>query len=167
MGAGKSTIGRNLAALLGKDFHDTDHAIEAHTGAQVSLIFDVEGEEGFRARETAMIDELTAKQGVVVATGGGAVLRPENRQLLRERGYVVYLHADVDTLVKRTRRDKKRPLLQNVDRRQKLTELLAARDALYRQTAHYVIETGRRSPRALARDIAQILSTIEHEAHSI
>lgn len=155
MGAGKSTIGRQLAALLEKSFLDSDHEIECRTGTTIPIIFDVEGEPGFRQRESAVIDELTRRRGIVLATGGGVVLDPENRHHLRDRGFVVYLHADIETLVNRTRRDHNRPLLDNVDRREKLLELIARRDPLYRETAHMVVETDDRPPKTVARDICR------------
>ncbi len=160
MGAGKSTIGRHLAELLGKQFFDSDHELEKRTGASIPLIFEIEGESGFRSRESAMLDELSSRHDVVLATGGGAVLDPVNRQRLRERGTVVYLQADVETLVQRTRRDRNRPLLQNVDRRHKLTELMDLRDPIYRETAHIIVHTDQRPPKSVARDI---LNELERE----
>jgi shikimate kinase len=155
MGAGKSTIGRQLASILKKTFLDSDHEVERRTGTTIPIIFDVEGETGFRQRESAAIDELTSCHGIVLATGGGVVLDPENRRRLHERGFVVYLHADIETLVNRTRRDRNRPLLNNVDRREKLLELIAQRDPLYRETAHLVVETDDRPPKTVARDICR------------
>lgn len=153
MGAGKSTIGRHLAELLHKQFQDCDHVIEERTGAPISLIFEIEGEAGFRKREAAALDELTQQNDIVLATGGGAVLLPENRQVLRDRGIVVYLCAPLETLVERTQKDRNRPLLQNTDRRAKLEEILRVRDPLYRETAHVVVHTTRRSPLTVAREI--------------
>jgi shikimate kinase len=161
MGAGKSTIGRHLAELLHKRFQDSDHVIEARTGAAVSLIFEIEGEAGFRKRETTTLDELTREDDVVLATGGGAVLAPENRRLLHERGVVVYLCAPLETLVERTQKDRNRPLLQNTDRRAKLEQILRERDPLYRETAHIVVHTTRRSPLGVARDIAARLKEFQ------
>ena len=160
MGAGKSTIGRQLAALLKKDFLDVDHEIERRTGAAIPLIFEIEGESGFRRRETLVIDELTRKTNVVLATGGGAVLDADNRKALRERGSVVYLRAEIDILVERTRRDRNRPLLQTPDPRAKLEEIMRAREPLYRSTAHVVIETDRRNPQMVARDVADTLKAL-------
>jgi len=145
MGAGKTTVGRALARRLGRPFFDSDHEIVARTGVAVPVIFEVEGETGFRAREAAMIDELTQRSGIVLATGGGAVLRDENRANLRERGVVIYLRTNPHELWLRTRRDKNRPLLQTEDPRAKLESLYQARDALYRECAHVVIDTGRPS----------------------
>ncbi|WP_296228829.1 shikimate kinase [Ralstonia sp. UBA689] len=143
MGAGKTTVGRAVARRLDLPFFDSDHEIEARCGVRVPVIFELEGETGFRDRETHVIDELTSRKGVVVATGGGAVLRPENRAFLRERGTVIYLRANSHDLYLRTRHDKNRPLLQTENPRAKLEELLAVRDPLYREVAHFVIETGK------------------------
>jgi shikimate kinase len=143
MGAGKTTVGRAVARRLGRPFVDSDHEIEARTGARISVIFDLEGEEGFRQRESAVIDELTQRPGLVLATGGGAVMRPQNREWLRSRGLVIYLRATPHDLWLRTRRDKNRPLLQTDDPRAKLESLYALRDPLYRECAHFIIETGR------------------------
>jgi shikimate kinase len=143
MGAGKSTIGRALAEELGVPFHDTDTLIEQRSGASIAWIFDVEGEAGFRERETAVIRDLAAGRGAVVATGGGAVLREENRRALTDHTEVVYLRATPDELFRRLRRDTQRPLLQVRDPLRRLRELYRERDPLYRLTARYVIETGR------------------------
>ncbi|MDH3563312.1 MAG: shikimate kinase, partial [Gammaproteobacteria bacterium] len=135
MGAGKSTIGRHLAELLNKDFRDSDSEIEKRTGAGIPLIFEIEGETGFRARESSILDDLTRLSNTVLATGGGAVLSEDNRKILRERGVVVYLHAPLETLLQRTRRDRHRPLLQTTDRRRTLEDILKAREPVYRQAA--------------------------------
>ncbi|MCY0388330.1 shikimate kinase [Robbsia sp. Bb-Pol-6] len=153
MGAGKTTIGRALARRLGRAFFDSDHEIEARTGVRVPIIFEHEGEEGFRAREAEVIDDLTRRDGIVLATGGGAVLRPENREKLMARGTVVYLCAHPHDLWLRTRRDKNRPLLQTEDPRGKLEALYALRDPIYRASAHFVIETGRPSINSLANTV--------------
>ncbi len=153
MGAGKTTVGRYLASLLRVPFLDSDHEIEARAGAKIPWIFDVEGEQGFRDRETAVIDELTRLPGIVLATGGGAILRAENRAVLRERGTVVYLHGSVEQLYHRTSRDRRRPLLQNGDRRETLRRLLSEREPLYRETAHCVFTSDRRPARLLAEEI--------------
>ncbi len=145
MGAGKSTIGRQLAKALHRKFYDSDKVIEQRTGVSISWIFEMEGEAGFRERETKAIEELTALENVVVATGGGAVLSAENRDFLRERGHVVYLSASCDQLYRRTARDKKRPLLQTGDRRKQIEKLLATRDPLYRDVADIVLKTGDQS----------------------
>jgi shikimate kinase len=164
MGAGKSTIGRALASLLGKEFQDSDREIEARTGASIALIFEIEGEAGFRRRESAVIDELTRREDIVLATGGGAVLSEDNRRVLRGRGTVVYLHAPVDTLLKRLHRDRHRPLLQTADKRGTLSEILKTREPLYRKTADIVVETIQRSPQNVAREIAKKLERLKaHE----
>lgn len=143
MGAGETTVGRAVARRLGPPFFDFDHEIETRCGVHVPAIFGHEGEVGFRGRETYMIDELTVRGDVVIATGGGAVLRTENRALLREYGTVIYLHANPRDLCLRTRRDRNRPLLQTKNPRAKLGELHAVHGPLYRDVAHFVIETGK------------------------
>jgi len=145
MGAGKTTMGRQIAKRLHMDFEDSDHAIEAHTGADIPLIFEKEGEAGFRKREIAVIDELTQLKHLVLATGGGAILAEENRQHLKNRGIVIYLHSDIKHLIERTRHDKNRPLLQTADPVAKLRELMILREPLYRQTADIIINTGQQS----------------------
>ncbi|MFW6020767.1 MAG: shikimate kinase AroK [Guyparkeria sp.] len=150
MGAGKTTIGRILANRLGWAFHDSDREIEKRTGASIPLIFDIEGESGFRDREHDMLTDLTKGHGMVLATGGGAVLREDNRKLLRENGLVVYLYTSVERQFERTQHDTQRPLLQNGDRRATLQRLMDERDPLYRETAHLVLETGGQTPRAMA-----------------
>lgn len=149
MGAGKTSVGKLLAKRLSRQFYDSDHEIEARTGVRIPVIFEIEGEAGFRQRESAMIDELTQVDGIVLATGGGAVLDPRNRALLHERGTVVYLRAGVDELYNRTRRDRNRPLLQTADPRGRLAELLKVRDPLYREVAHIIVDTGSQSLRTL------------------
>jgi len=153
MGAGKTTIGRQLAEALSYAFIDSDHEIEERTGANIPLIFDVEGEAGFRRREAAVIDELTQRSAVVLATGGGAVLDPSNRTHLKARGRVIYLAASIGKLLERTARDRNRPLLQTDDPRAKLEELMAQRDPLYREVADVVINTDRGSVRRVVKDI--------------
>ncbi|MCH4561993.1 MULTISPECIES: shikimate kinase AroK [Halomonas] len=155
MGAGKSTIGRLLAAELSRDFLDSDHEIQARCGADIPWIFDVEGEAGFRERESQMIDELTHLEGVVIATGGGAVLREENRRALRDRGTVIYLFTTVEQQLRRTAKDRNRPLLQRGDREQVLREMFALRDPLYRATADIIVRTDRRGPRAVVNEIVR------------
>jgi shikimate kinase len=149
MGAGKTTVGRQLAAELAKTFHDTDQEIERRTGVKISLIFEIEGEAGFRAREAQVLDQLTQLSGVVVATGGGAVLDPANREHLAHRGLVVYLHGQPRDLWQRTRYDKSRPLLQNTDPLEKLQSLYLQRDPLYREIADLVVDTGRQRAHTL------------------
>lgn len=160
MGAGKSTIGRHLARVLGQRFVDADREIEARTGASISLIFDLEGEAGFRRRESAVIAELAASDGLVVATGGGAVLDPANRAALRQRGTVVYLHAPLEVLIRRTRRDRDRPLLQTADPQASLERIVRDRDPLYREVADLVIETDHRSVPSVVSEVARRLSAL-------
>ncbi len=154
MGAGKSTIGRQLAELLHKDFLDSDHEIERRTGVSVSLIFEIEGEEGFRRRESAVLEELTGRDNVVLATGGGAVLAEPNRALLKKRGIVVYLQAPIDALVARTHRDRSRPLLREGERRVKFEEIMRVREPLYLSTADVVAVTDHRAPPIVAHEVA-------------
>jgi len=163
MGAGKTTIGRHLATLLHKRFVDVDHEIERRTGVTIPIIFEIEGEAGFRRRESTLVDELSHDDDIVMATGGGAVLMEENRQALKERGTVVYLHADIDTLVERTRRDRNRPLLQTEDPRGKIEELLRQREPIYREVADVVVDTGLRAPTSVARDIATRLKVLSND----
>lgn len=153
MGAGKTTIGRQLAKNLGWEFLDSDHEIVARTGVQIPIIFDVEGEAGFRKREKSMIDELTQRQQLVLATGGGAVLDEDNRRVLSQRGVVVYLRATAEQLYKRTARDRNRPLLQTEDPMAKIRELLEQRDPLYREVADVVMETGEENIRSVVRKL--------------
>jgi len=154
MGAGKTTVGRQLANRLGKVFYDTDREIETRTGVRVAVIFDVEGEGGFRRREAEVVDQITALDNIVLATGGGVVLDPRNRENLQARGFVIYLHAEPKALWQRTRNDKSRPLLQGGDPLQRLETLYRARDPLYRGIADLVIDTGRQSVNTL---LAQVL----------
>ena len=158
MGAGKTSVGRLLARHLHKSFHDCDHEIERRTGVRIPVIFDIEGEAGFRARETVVLRELVALKDIVLATGGGAVLRAENRRALVENGAVVYLRASLDDLWRRTRHDRSRPLLQIADPRARLAELYDERDPLYREVASIIVDTGNQSLRRLAH-------SIEHRLH--
>jgi 3-dehydroquinate synthase len=158
MGAGKTTIGRQLAKTLSLRFIDSDHEIESRTGVTISLIFELEGEEGFRRREKAILNELAnAQSGMVMATGGGAVLDPENRALLSARGLVVYLRADMERLLERTGRNKKRPLLQTDDPGKKLKEIMEIREPLYREIADLVVDTGSRPIRSVVKEIIDSL----------
>lgn len=161
MGAGKTTVGKFLANFLNKTFFDSDREIQKRTGVSIPVIFEIEGEAGFRKRETEMLWELMKAENIVLATGGGAVLSIENREMLMHNGIVIYLRATVDDLWRRTRQDKNRPLLQTADPRRKLTELYAQRDPLYRETAHIVVESGKRSARHLAQLLAQQLACSE------
>lgn len=153
MGAGKSTIGRLLAKELKYPFKDSDREIEARTGADIPWIFDVEGEEGFREREEAMIAELVLEQGIVLATGGGVVMREANRHALAANGLVVYLRTSVDQQLQRTAKDRQRPLLQTADPEKVLRELMAKRDPLYREIADLIIDTDQRGPKIVVNTI--------------
>lgn len=157
MGAGKSTIGKYLAQQLKLRFADTDSEIESRTGADIPWIFDVEGEEGFREREQQVVQEMTQWDKVVLATGGGVVMRSENRNALAARGFVVYLYATVDEQVRRTRRDRRRPLLQRGDPEQVLRTLMEVRDPLYKEIADHIIETDGCSPRTVAQRLVKEL----------
>ncbi|BBP85872.1 shikimate kinase [Pseudomonas sp. Pc102] len=160
MGAGKSTIGRLLAKELRLPFKDSDKEIEQRTGADIPWIFDVEGEQGFRDREQSMLQELCLADGVVVATGGGAVLRPANREALRGGGRVVYLHTSVEQQIDRTSRDRNRPLLRTADPGRVLRDLMAIRDPLYREIADIIIETDERPPRLVVQEILERLQAL-------
>ena len=157
MGAGKTTIGKLLAKRLKKVFIDTDHEIEQRTGVKIPLIFELEGEAGFRERELVLIRELTQRQGIILATGGGAVLRKENRDTLMQNGTVVYLNAKVEDLWQRTQHDKNRPLLQTSDPKAKLAELFMQRDPLYREIADIVITSGQQNVQHAAREVERRL----------
>lgn len=156
MGAGKTTLGKHIAQMLNRPFYDSDQEICKRTGVSIPTIFELEGEQGFRDREAAMIDELTALDNIVLATGGGAVMREENHRRLRERGTVVYLHVNPDILLERTRYDTNRPLLQVADPLAKLQELYAVRDSVYRSAAHIVIEANRQNCHKTAENLLQI-----------
>ncbi|SFP75260.1 shikimate kinase [Geopseudomonas sagittaria] len=158
MGAGKSTIGRLLAKELHLPFKDSDKEIEVRTGADIPWIFDVEGEQGFREREQAVIADLCQEDGLVLATGGGAILRQANREALRAGGRVVYLHTSVDQQLERTARDRNRPLLRTANPGQVLSDLMAIRDPLYREIADVIIETDQRPPRMV---VQEVLSRLE------
>lgn len=153
MAVGKSTVGRMLAQQLGYSFYDTDQVIEERAGADIAWIFDVEGEEGFRERETQVIDELTGLDGVVIATGGGAVVRACNRKMLAGRGCVIHLDSPLERLLERTQKDKKRPLLQKGDPEETLSRLKRDREPLYAEVADYRFVTDRQGPRVLVRSI--------------
>ncbi|GLR72314.1 shikimate kinase AroK [Agaribacter marinus] len=153
MGAGKSTIGKHLADELHLEFFDSDQEIERRTGADISWIFDLEGEDGFREREENIIEELTDKQGIVLATGGGSVISKKIRNRLSARGIVVYLQTTIDKQVARTQRDKRRPLLQNDEPEQVLRDLAEKRNPLYEDVADYVVETDDQSARSVANQI--------------
>ncbi|MRI32137.1 shikimate kinase AroK [Endozoicomonas sp. OPT23] len=159
MGAGKSTIGRMLAKELGLPFYDSDHEVEARSGADIPWIFDVEGEEGFRQREIQVIEELCSMKGVVLATGGGVVTRLENRQQLGTHGFVVFLQASVKTQLARTEKDKRRPLLQRPDRKQVLANLLIEREPFYTGIADLSLDTERLSPKAVIQEIKKAVES--------
>ena len=157
MGAGKSTIGKQLARELDKDFLDSDSEIENRTGVSIDVICDIEGEQGFRRRETGMLRELVEKRGIVLATGGGAVLAAENQQLLKDNGWIIYLRAAAEHLAGRVRLDRRRPLLQSGDKLAKIRELLAQREPIYRQLADTVVETNTRSIPSVVREISRMV----------
>ncbi len=163
MGVGKTTIGKQLATELNLKFIDSDQEIEKRAGANIAWIFDVEGEEGFRIRESAIIDELTAMQGILLSTGGGSVLREENRKCLVSRGIVVHLDTSLDMQIKRTEKDKKRPLLQGADHREVLTRLKAERDPIYQSVADISYFVGEESSKKVVAGIMRKL----HEAELI
>jgi shikimate kinase len=160
MGAGKTTVGRALARKTGKTFYDSDHEIEARTGVRVATIFEIEGELRFRDRESSVIADLAKMNNIVLATGGGAVLRPENRAELSKHGVVIYLRASIDDLLARTMHDKNRPLLQTADPRAKLQSLLEQRDPLYREVADIVVDTSQQNVNLLVSRLLDQLHTI-------
>ena len=164
MGAGKTTVGKLLAKHFGKTFLDSDHELEARTGVSIPVIFELEGEEGFRVREASLIRELSERPGIVLATGGGAVLRPENREALASNGTVIYLNAGVEDLWNRTRHDRNRPLLQTADPKAKLRELLEQRDPLYREVADIIVTSGHHSVNHVVREIESKLAALNGEA---
>ncbi|MGB2247861.1 MAG: shikimate kinase AroK [Alcanivorax sediminis] len=159
MGAGKSTLGRHLSQILDYPFYDSDRVIEEKTGADIPWIFDMEGEAGFRRREHEVIEELSALDGIVLATGGGVVVTPENRRLLHERGCVVYLWTPVEVQLSRTRNDRNRPLLQTADPQARLEALFAERDPLYREVAHHVVSTASGNLKKVADDVLACLAS--------
>ena len=158
MGAGKTTIGRLLAKQMGLNFYDSDFEIERKTGVKIPLIFELEGEDGFRKREAAIIEELSQLHPIVMATGGGAVLMPENQRFLKSNGKVIYLRANVNDLWHRTRNDKTRPLLQGGNLRQKLEELHHERDPIYTKLADFSVDTGVQSAVEITNEIEQLLN---------
>ncbi len=158
MGAGKSAVGRYLARTLHLSFVDSDDEIESRTGVDIPFIFEKEGEEGFRKRETAVIDDLSKMDGVVLATGGGAVINPDSRSRLGGRGFVVYLYTTVDQQVARTQKGRERPLLESTDPRATLQELLDTRDPMYREIADIIVETDGRKVKSVANEIIDQIS---------
>ncbi|MBK7352929.1 MAG: shikimate kinase [Nitrosomonas sp.] len=169
MGAGKTTIGKSLANYLNKIFVDSDHEIQLRTGVKIPLIFEIEGEAGFRKRETEALRDLVKLENIILATGGGVILNEENRRLLKQNGIVIYLCASVDELLRRTRTDKNRPLLQTEDQHARLTELLEHRDFLYRNTADIIIDSGKQGVRSLVYKLIRKLRMYDvkqqHAAH--
>jgi shikimate kinase len=161
MGAGKTTVGKQLAHVLGMEFIDSDLEIQRRTGVDIPTIFEFEGEEGFRKRERSIIEELTALEGVVLATGGGAVLEEQNRRLLSSRGFVVYLQCTPEQQYERTYRDRNRPLLQTDDPLARLKSLMEQREPYYLQTADLVIVSDRRNALSVAREIQAKLESIK------
>jgi len=153
MGSGKTTIGRALAKKLNKRFVDADHEIEARTGATIPLIFEIEGEASFRQREADVIRDLTAQEGLVLATGGGAIINEQSRAFLKSRGTVVYLRASVASILQRTSHDKSRPLLQTADPKARIEELARERGPYYEEVAHIIIETGRPNVQSVVQNI--------------
>ena len=166
MGAGKTTIGRLLAKHLHKTFYDSDHEIERRTGVNIPLIFEVEGEAGFRKRESAVIEELVHKDNVVLATGGGAVLALHNRESLKRNGVVIYLRANVHELWQRTRNDKNRPLLQGPDPLAKLKQLFTERDPIYVEVATHIIETEGQTVNSIITRIEQLIRNSKVDANT-
>ncbi len=164
MGAGKTTVGKELARRRKLRFADCDQEIVARTGVSIPTIFEIEGEAGFRRRETQMMDELTQCADIVIATGGGVVTTPANRELMRERGVVVYLDVPPQVLYERTRHDRNRPLLQVDNPRQRIEELHRQRDPLYREVAHIIVDGGRSNPGAMVRLIEEAVQ--KHEANT-
>lgn len=159
MGSGKTTVGRALARRLKRPFYDSDQEVEVRCGVPVAVIFEIEGEAGFRARESQVIAELSELDAIVLATGGGAVLDPENRRRLVSRGTVVYLHSEPRGLFDRIGHDRKRPLLATADPRERLEQLYTQRDGLYREVADLVVETGQQSVSALVTDLVRRLES--------
>ncbi len=161
MGSGKSAVGRKLAREIGREFHDSDDEIEARTGVDIPFIFEKEGEEGFRKREAKVIDDLTRHDGIVLATGGGAIQDPQSRNALAARGTVIYLHATVQQQLERTRKGRTRPLLQNGEPETILRDLMTIREPLYREIADMTIETDGRRVGAVAREIVNRLDDLK------
>lgn len=166
MGAGKTTIGRLIAKQLGMEFYDSDFEIERRTGVKIPLIFELEGQEGFRKREAAVIEELSQLDNIVMATGGGAVLLPENRAFLKNNGTVIYLRANPHDLWQRTRNDKTRPLLQGGDIKQTLEKLYVERNPIYTELANYIVDTGAQSAADITNHIEQMLQAQQAKEHA-
>jgi len=161
MGSGKTTIGRRLAHELNQDFFDTDHEIIGKTGVTIDHIFDIEGEEGFRKRESKILENLCQMSNIILATGGGIVIKPKNREILKNSGLVVYLSSSVDQLLRRTAKSKTRPLLENsTNRRKTITDLVEARDLYYREVASLVIDT-------TGKKLHEVINIIKREAKNV
>ncbi len=163
MGAGKTTIGRKLAKLLFLDFIDTDQLLEERTGVSISHIFEIEGESGFRDRESKLLAEISSGRPAVISTGGGIILRPENRRIIRKHGRVIYLRASLNVLWKRLKHCQSRPLLQTADPKARLTQLLTERDPLYADEADIIVEVGFGSASRITRKIHQLITNNTHE----
>lgn len=157
MGAGKTTVGRQLAKKLSREFYDSDHEIEKHTGADIPLIFELEGEQGFRKRESQVLQELVTNENIILSTGGGAVLNPENRKLLTENGIIFYLKSTAEKLYKRVANDKRRPLLQTDDRLKQIKKILDEREPIYESIANQIIETQELTIKQITQKILDLL----------
>lgn len=157
MGAGKTTIGKQLAKKLSKQFYDSDYEIEQHTGADIPLIFELEGEEGFRKRETQVLSELVSLKNIVLSTGGGAVMEPDNRKMLADNGIIIYLKSTAEKLFSRTTGDKRRPLLQTDDRLSKIKKILEEREHVYISLANEIIDTQELSIKQITQRIIELI----------
>lgn len=167
MGVGKTTIGKQLAKALQRPFYDSDKVIEDSMGVDIPTIFSYEGEEGFRLREQAVIQQLTSLQGIVMATGGGSIIKPENREILKSRGFVVYLHCSIDKILYRTRHDTQRPLLRTDNPRERLQTLLAQREPLYLECADFCIDSGSLPGKTVVKTILQQYQAAQEHYESI
>ena len=163
MGAGKTTVGLRLAEILGKQFIDSDRDIELKTGVSIPLIFELEGEQGFREREREAIEQLTNEDNIVLATGGGSILDKNNRKFMKERGFVIYLQAPLEQLLERTAKDKNRPLLQTADPRKTLGDIIEKREPFYLQTADLVYKTSNKQIRDVISNIISLLQKTKHK----
>jgi len=166
MGSGKTTVGRQLARRLDMEFLDLDRELQARCGVEVAVIFEIEGESGFRQRESTLLDELSRRDGLVLATGGGSVLSEDNRKMLTERGLVIYLQTSVEQQLRRLERDKQRPLLQAPDRRRRLSELAEQRNPVYESCADLIIRSGNSSPAAMAATVAHHVYDFRRQAET-
>ena len=166
MGVGKTTIGRALAERMNLEFFDSDQEIETATGADIPWIFDVEGERGFRHREAKMINLLSGRKNIVLATGGGAVLDDKSRKRLKKRGLVVYLRASIKQQIERTARDRHRPLLQNENPKQTIKDLMEVREPFYLEVADVVVDTNRRNPKSVSNEIIKLIKNRQQSSGS-